>query len=58
MEELSNERFRGRKLLSCHIYPFINHRLTDLLSLQITPHLPQKALPVQRTVKLAFPSLG
>lgn len=42
LEEVSNERFRGRKLLCCLAFPFINHRLTDLLSLQITPHLSQR----------------
>lgn len=44
MLELYNERFRGRKLLSCLAFPFINHRLTDLLSLQTAPppHLSQR----------------
>lgn len=60
MLELYNERFRGRKLLSCLAFPFINHRLTDLLSLQTAPPPPPfpKALPVQRRATLALPSLG
>lgn len=63
LDVLSNERFRGRKLLSCLAFPFINHRLTDLLSLQITPPPPPpppipKALLVQRTVTPCFSELS
>lgn len=59
LEELYNERFRGRKLLSCLAFPFINHRFTDLLFLQTAPPPPfPKALPVQRRATLALPSLG
>lgn len=45
LQELYNERFRGRKLLSCLAFPFINHRLTDLLSLQTTPPTFPKGTP-------------